>query len=710
VNIKKLVIVVSLMSIVAGAYFVREKYVSKHENYEQAVQVFENSVEELLSIQEKPLLLSVAVKTKPIIEVASPEMLQDILTYKKEPAILFFHMNGCGWCKKMEPVYEQVAQQPAFASIQFYSVNGIDCNAPVVVKELTDQQITGYPFLIFMNENGYLDKQSGFAKQEDFEQKIKTILFNAPESQAPILLKKEVEESDNVVIQSCVSGVGDGCTGHAGNNHGTCCEENSLICSSCQGKGKVLASDGQGGWCQNSSNAQGQCGVGSSNENESNPVCVGAAGNIVGGTQNTSSGDATGCAPGYVCITSLATGTPYPAKTGTQGICTACGYYSKDETECMWSGEVTGYRCFNQQQCTGGATSVVGSGSKNSTNSAGACCSGYVCLSTSESTTTAGSTAAGSMLQEATTGQIGACFITTGIETTITGQTTTVDGNTVEVYTSGGASGTYGQSGMCSAGGQVCVGAFEGALGTCCQDQYVTDCMVDSDTIATYAVLGTCMKSQQSGGMSSCTGGATGNQGTCPEGYACVYDNGTSIAQTPSGWTGYCAVDNGKYGTQNQCNISGQACLGAQLAGAGTCCPADEGQEDLSCLVSTSSATTESEYAEYGEIGACQACSETSCTGNGTNNQGNCCPNYACNTTGTSNINAVSGQSGTCVKSNTTTNCATNGQSCTYVANSTQGSCCTVTGSVLVCVQSNVPGNKGYGVAITTGAGMCMAE
>ncbi len=47
----------------------------------------------------------------------------NLLVNNKKPYIVFFHMNDCYWCEQMDPVVHNVAIDPDFTSIQFYSLN-----------------------------------------------------------------------------------------------------------------------------------------------------------------------------------------------------------------------------------------------------------------------------------------------------------------------------------------------------------------------------------------------------------------------------------------------------------------------------------------------------------------------------------------------------------------------------------------------------------
>ena len=152
-----------------------------------------------------------AFSNSPVIEVGSQQELRELLKNPQEESVVSLYMNGCGWCTKMAPVVDAVASNPEFASMKFYRVDGNALQAPSVVKELCDQEINGYPSLLFMNEKGYVDKQVGFAKQEDLEAKIKRAFSNSPvievgsQQELRELLKNPQEES---VVSLYMNGCG----------------------------------------------------------------------------------------------------------------------------------------------------------------------------------------------------------------------------------------------------------------------------------------------------------------------------------------------------------------------------------------------------------------------------------------------------------------------------------------------------------------------
>ena len=113
-----------------------------------------------------------------VTEISTKDALQSLLDSNNKPSVLFFHMNGCGWCKKMDPVFDEVSNNPAYSKIKFYRIEGRSSQAAELVQKAFDQKINGFPTLLFVNDGKFIDKQVGFAKKEDFESNIKKYLQN----------------------------------------------------------------------------------------------------------------------------------------------------------------------------------------------------------------------------------------------------------------------------------------------------------------------------------------------------------------------------------------------------------------------------------------------------------------------------------------------------------------------------------------------------
>jgi len=138
---------------------------------------------------------AVAPIKKAMIVIETQDELRDVLTNNQEPSVIFFQMNGCGWCTKMKPTYDAVAEKPEFAGIQFYSANGPELRAQDVLQEAIDVKVTGYPLFVFMNKGKFIDKQVGGATPEAFEHKIKSMFPEIFGVIAPLVQPKPAPEA-----------------------------------------------------------------------------------------------------------------------------------------------------------------------------------------------------------------------------------------------------------------------------------------------------------------------------------------------------------------------------------------------------------------------------------------------------------------------------------------------------------------------------------
>ncbi|MGZ6251339.1 MAG: thioredoxin family protein [Candidatus Chromulinivorax sp.] len=140
-------------------------------------------------------------KSHELHHIDSQKELFDFLQKNTNKAVVFFHMNGCGWCKKAAPVFEQLAQDSRFADIEFYSVDGRQAQAPIVVSELYNEKISGYPTFFFLDKDALVDKQVGFTGQEIFENKL-TSVFNQKKSINTLVAKDKKFVAQQQVSQS----------------------------------------------------------------------------------------------------------------------------------------------------------------------------------------------------------------------------------------------------------------------------------------------------------------------------------------------------------------------------------------------------------------------------------------------------------------------------------------------------------------------------
>lgn len=107
--------------------------------------------------------------------IDQPEELSSLLALNRKPAVLFFHRDGCGWCTKMVPVFEQVGHDNQFNQINFYSINSsVAQGAPWALKNF-NQSISGYPFFIFIDEhNRMINNHAGFMQADKFAATLQT--------------------------------------------------------------------------------------------------------------------------------------------------------------------------------------------------------------------------------------------------------------------------------------------------------------------------------------------------------------------------------------------------------------------------------------------------------------------------------------------------------------------------------------------------------
>jgi len=111
-----------------------------------------------------------------IINIETQEGLQNLLTNCQGPIIISFHMKNCERCEIIEPIINDLATEQRFNNICFYRADGRDLktvhdkpsvSTPDLVKQSTGQDLSDYPFLLFMDQGQYITKQvDGTTKKE----------------------------------------------------------------------------------------------------------------------------------------------------------------------------------------------------------------------------------------------------------------------------------------------------------------------------------------------------------------------------------------------------------------------------------------------------------------------------------------------------------------------------------------------------------------
>jgi hypothetical protein len=72
----------------------------------------------------------------------------------------------------MQPAFQDLAQDNAFRHITFYTVNGPTFKASTHVKNILNEEIVGYPTILFINQGQLIAKQVGGAQKDTIIQKL----------------------------------------------------------------------------------------------------------------------------------------------------------------------------------------------------------------------------------------------------------------------------------------------------------------------------------------------------------------------------------------------------------------------------------------------------------------------------------------------------------------------------------------------------------
>jgi thiol-disulfide isomerase/thioredoxin len=101
---------------------------------------------------------------KSAVEVSEQEALAELAKDKSvQKTILFIYADWCGFCKKMKPVYTELATDPKYHQYKLMMINAD--KAPNIVK---NNQITGYPS--FLRNFGPDKKKAGYQNKLQFAQ------------------------------------------------------------------------------------------------------------------------------------------------------------------------------------------------------------------------------------------------------------------------------------------------------------------------------------------------------------------------------------------------------------------------------------------------------------------------------------------------------------------------------------------------------------
>lgn len=113
--------------------------------------------------------------TDSVITINTTDHHQNFLAKNQGASAVLYHMDNCYYCKKTKPMFTDLACDDRFDDIAFYSVNGPEVQAEKDIKIMTNQEIDGYPTILFFNQGQVVDSQIGAAPQDVIIRKLKGI-------------------------------------------------------------------------------------------------------------------------------------------------------------------------------------------------------------------------------------------------------------------------------------------------------------------------------------------------------------------------------------------------------------------------------------------------------------------------------------------------------------------------------------------------------
>ncbi len=137
------------------------------------------------------------IDAETIVKITTEEELKNLLQNSLGPCAISFHMDRCGWCMKMHPIFESLAQDDQFEHITFYSINGPMLKASVHVKNILGEPVTGYPTIFFMNKGKVVDTQIGGTTHEEMKNKLNKHLPKSSTKPAPTKKSKKTKKDQS---------------------------------------------------------------------------------------------------------------------------------------------------------------------------------------------------------------------------------------------------------------------------------------------------------------------------------------------------------------------------------------------------------------------------------------------------------------------------------------------------------------------------------
>jgi thiol-disulfide isomerase/thioredoxin len=87
------------------------------------------------------------------------------------PTAVLFKSKHCGWCKKMEPEWDEVAEQVGFMNIYDFCIDNHTTHWNKIENSL-ETKIEGFPAVMFYDPSERVVLHSGYCSSEDMIKKM----------------------------------------------------------------------------------------------------------------------------------------------------------------------------------------------------------------------------------------------------------------------------------------------------------------------------------------------------------------------------------------------------------------------------------------------------------------------------------------------------------------------------------------------------------
>lgn len=86
----------------------------------------------------------------------------------KIPSAILYKMDGCGWCQKMEPEWDEVGEKVGFMNVYHFMVDQDGDNAQhwEKIENTLETEIEGFPAVMFYHPDGRCILHTGYSPSD----------------------------------------------------------------------------------------------------------------------------------------------------------------------------------------------------------------------------------------------------------------------------------------------------------------------------------------------------------------------------------------------------------------------------------------------------------------------------------------------------------------------------------------------------------------